>query len=119
MSAVRRRSHSHEHDSSLHHVEHAVWNIRGCPHHSAGADFAGVAPHDYPRLSGHDQIKFVRSGMHMSLLRLSRLEAVQAHKHLPARKQVRLGARVTAERGESLYRLEVVGHTPPQTRRIP
>ncbi len=118
MSAVRWWRNGYQHHGSLDRLEDPVRNIRRRPHHRSGSHVTSIASHHHPRLSGYDQIKFVRPRMHMSFLRLAGLEAVQAHKHLPARKQVRLGAFVTAERGQSLYRFEVVGHTPPQTQRI-
>jgi len=99
MSAARGWRDGNQHHGPLHYVENPVWHIRGRPHYKSGPNFTGVASHRHPRLSRHDQIKFVRPGMHVSLLRLSRLEAVQAHKHLPTRKQVSLGALVTTERG--------------------
>ncbi len=61
------------------------------PDDGPGADITRVITDDHPRLSRDDQIKFVRPGMHVNLLRLARLKAIEPDEQLAACEEIGLG----------------------------
>ena len=106
------------HYRSLQRLGNAMRKISRCPHDGSSVHLPRFVTYRHPRLSRQYQIKFVRSGMHMDLLRLPGFEAIQADEQPLPHEEVGLARLLSVECGCCLNRLEIIGHSGPMGEEI-